>query len=119
VRLPVLSSTELGSKVNCRVDVTEIDAVVWIIVKIGEIETPRVAEKFATDTLGLRSSEVEMLCFVLLLVEVTTVDGRLRVNASEKRVVFTIDVTDVDLLTTEVCVPIGRDNLTETPASEV
>lgn len=119
MRLPVLSSTELGSKVNCRVDVTEIDAVVWLIVEIGEIESLCVAEKFATDTLGVRSSEVEMLCFVLLLVEVTTVDGRLRVNASEKRVLFNIDATDVDLLTTEVCVSIGPDNLVETPASEV
>ena len=107
VRLLVRYSTKLGSEVTCRVDVTVIDAVVCIIFEIGtEIENP-VVETFATDALGLRSGEVVMLRFILLLEEETTVGCRLGVNASEKRVVFTRDVTDVNLSETKVCVPIG------------
>lgn len=99
--------TELGSEVTCGVGAP----VVWIIVETGKIETPCVVETFVTDTLGLRSGEEVMLRFILLPEVVTTVCGKLGVNASEIRVVVTTDVTDRELSTTKVCVSSGAEKI--------
>lgn len=119
VRLLVRYSTELGGEVTCRVGVTlivvTVIGVVWITVEIGKIETPSLVETFATDTLGLRSGEEVMLRFILLPEVVTIVCGRLGVNASEKRIVVSRDVTDGDPSTTKVCVSSGRDKFVVTP----
>lgn len=102
-RLLVRYSTELGSEVTSGVGVTVIGGVVWITEETGKIETSCVEETFAT--LGLRSGEEVMLRFIPLPEVVSTVCGRLEVNASENRVVVTKDVTGGEL-STKVCVSI-------------
>ena len=102
-RLLVRYSTELESEVTCSVGVTVIGGVVRIIVETGIIETPCVVESFATDTLGLRSGEEVMLRFRPLPEVLTTVCGRLGVNAVNTA------VTDGELSTTKVCVSRGRE----------
>ena len=114
-RLLVLYSTELASEVTCRVGITVIVGVIFMIVEIGKIETPCVVEIFVTDTLGLRSAEEVMLRFILLPEVETIVCGRLGVKASEKRVVVIRYITDGDLSTTKVCVSSGRDKFVVTP----
>ena len=103
-RLLARYSTEL----TCSVGVTVIGGAVWIIVETGEIGTPCVVETFATDTLGLRSGEEVMLRF-MLSPEVVSTLCRLGVNAPDKRVVVTTDVTDGELSTTKLCVSSGRE----------
>lgn len=107
-RLLARYSTELRSEVTCSVGVTVIGGVVWIIVETGEIGTPCVVETLATDTLGLRSGEEVMLRF-MLSPEVVSTLCRLGVNAPDKRVVVTTDVTDGELSTTKLCVSSGRE----------